>query len=178
MGPLARVLVAYASGHERVKAAVDGLLAELSVSVEGMRSTIGRHLARALECQIVAGGMAEWVLELEPGEPHCASFAIPEEASGMGLTAAPRGALGHWVKIEGGRIARYQAVVPTTWNAGPRDAADEPGPMEQALTGVTVRDPDQPFEVLRVVRSFDPCLACAVHLVTVSGRSLGEFRVV
>ncbi len=178
VGPLARMLVAYASGHEGVKAVVDGALSALSTEPATLRSTVGRHLARALECKLVADRMSEWVLELEPGEPHCAAFDIPEEAVGMGLTAAPRGALGHWVKIEGGRIARYQAVVPTTWNAGPRDASGEPGPMEQALTGITVRDPEQPFEVVRVVRSFDPCLACAVHLVTVRGRSLSEFRVV
>lgn len=177
VGPLARMLVAYAGGHPRVRQAVDGALAVLGVGLEKMKSTLGRHLARALECHLVAEAMAEWVLGLRPGEPHCAEFGIPEEASGVGLTAAPRGALGHWVRLAEGRIARYQAVVPTTWNAGPRDARGEPGPMEQALTGITVRDSEQPFEVLRVVRSFDPCLACAVHLVTVRGRTLGRFRV-
>jgi len=177
VGPLARMLVAYTSGQGEVRAAIGGALSELGVGVEKLKSTLGRHLARALECQLVAGAMAEWVLALEPGEPHCAEFRIPEEGAGAGMTDAPRGALGHWVKIEGGRIARYQAVVPTTWNAGPRDASDEPGPMEQAITGITVRDSEQPFEVLRVVRSFDPCLACSVHLVTVRGRDLGRFRV-
>lgn len=177
VGPLARMLVAYAGGHQGVRRAVDAVLSELGVGLEKMKSTLGRHLARVLECNLVAEAMAEWVLALKPGEPHCFPFSIPEEASGVGLTAAPRGALGHWVRLAQGRIAGYQAVVPTTWNVGPRDAAGEPGPMEQALTGVTVRDPEQPFEVLRVVRSFDPCLACAVHLVTVRGRSLGRFRV-
>ena len=177
VGPLARMLVAYAGGQEEARAAVDGALSELGVGMDRLKSTLGRHIARALECRLVAEAMAEWVLAFQPGEPHCAEFYIPEEAVGAGMTGAPRGALGHWVKIEGGRIARYQAVVPTTWNAGPRDAADEPGPMEQAITGITVRDAEQPFEVLRVVRSFDPCLACSVHLVTVRGRSLGRFRV-
>jgi len=177
VGPLARMLVAYARDEGAVKAAIDGALSELGAGLDRLKSTLGRHLARALECLLVAEAMAEWVLALQPGEPHCAEFAIPEEASGAGMTAAPRGALGHWVRIEAGRIAHYQAVVPTTWNAGPRDARDEPGPMEQAITGIRVRDPEQPFEVLRVVRSFDPCLACSVHLVTVRGRSLGRFRV-
>jgi hydrogenase large subunit len=126
---------------------------------------------------MVAEAMAQWVLTLRPGEPHCVPFSIPEEATGLGLTDAPRGALGHWLRIKGGRLAGYQAVVPTTWNVGPRDADGAPGPMEQAMTGLPVRDPEQPVEVLRVVRSFDPCLACAVHLVTVSGRDLGRFRV-
>lgn len=177
VGPLARMLVAYASGQPQVTGAVDGALSALGVGAEKLRSTLGRHMARALECQLVAEAMAEWVLALQPGEPHCAEFTIPEESVGVGMSGAPRGALGHWVKIEGGRIARYQAVVPTTWNAGPRDASDEPGPMEQAITGITVRDPEQPFEVLRVVRSFDPCMACSVHLLTVRGMDLGRFRV-
>jgi len=177
VGPLARMLVACAAGNPLVKEAVDGALAVLSAQPEMLESTMGRHLARALECKMVADAMAGWLLELEPGEPHCAEFTIPEEASGVGLTDAPRGALGHWIRIEGGSISRYQAVVPTTWNAGPRDGTDEPGPMEQALTGLKVRDPEQPFEVLRAVRSFDPCLACAVHLVTVRGGSLAQFRV-
>jgi len=177
VGPLARMLVAYASGHQVTKEAMDGTVSELGIGLEQLKSTIGRHIARALECRMVADAMAEWVLTLQPGQPHCAEFTIPQQATGAGLTGAPRGALGHWVTLEGGRIARYQAVVPTTWNVGPRDADQEPGPMEQALTGTTVRDPEQPFELLRVVRSFDPCLACSVHLVSVGGRSFGEFRV-
>lgn len=90
----------------------------------------------------------------------------------MGITDAPRGALGHWMSLQGGKIARYQAVVPTTWNASPRDDKDVPGPMEQALLGTPVSDPEQPLEVVRVVRSFDPCLACAVHLLDGKGARL------
>jgi len=122
--------------------------------------------------------MADWVLELQPDEPVCAPYQVPEEAEGMGLTGAPRGALGHWIKIKGGKIDRYQLVVPTTWNASPRDDKGQPGPMEQALLGTKVKDPGNPYELVRIVRSFDPCLACAVHTVDAKGRKLVEARVV
>ena len=95
----------------------------------------------------------------------------------MGLWGAPRGALGHWIRIEDGVIVNYQCVVPTTWNCSPRDDQGQPGPVEQALEGTKVRDVENPFELVRIVRSFDPCLACAVHLVTPKGRELGRFRV-
>ena len=95
----------------------------------------------------------------------------------MGISEAPRGALGHWVRIEKGVIANYQAVVPTTWNCSPRDDRDVPGACEQALEGTTVRDEKNPFELVRIVRSFDPCLACSIHLVTPRGREIGTFRV-
>jgi hydrogenase large subunit len=177
VGPLARLQVAYARGVEPVRTVTDAVLAELAVGREKLESTMGRLIARALECQMAAEAMAQWVLMLRPGEPHTVPFSIPQEAKGVGLTDGPRGALGHWLRIQGGRIAGYQAVVPSTWNVGPRDASDAPGPMEQAITGLRVKSTEQPVEVLRVVRSFDPCLACAVHLVTVSGRDLGMFRV-
>ena len=97
---------------------------------------------------------------------------------GMGLWEAPRGALGHWISINGGKIKNYQCVVPTTWNFSPADDQGQPGPLEQAITGTTIRDENNPFEIVRIVRSFDPCLACAVHLVTPKGTELGKFRVV
>jgi hydrogenase large subunit len=97
--------------------------------------------------------------------------------SGMGLTEAPRGALGHWIDIDQGKISRYQVITPTAWNASPRDDLDLMGPIEQALIGIPVADVDQPIKVLRVIHSFDPCLACAVHLVTPEGQSLAKFRV-
>ena len=177
VGPLARMLVAYARGQEGAKALIDGALAQLGAPVTALLSALGRHAARALEAKLVADAMADWVLQLKPGEPVCADYELPDEAEGMGLTEAARGALGHWVSVKDGRIASYQCVVPTTWNASPRDDRGQPGPIEQALQGVKVRDEENPFELVRIVRSFDPCIACAVHLVTPKGRSLGEFRV-
>ncbi|UCF09303.1 MAG: nickel-dependent hydrogenase large subunit [Candidatus Bipolaricaulota bacterium] len=164
-GPLARVLLAYSREDPVIVPLVDDALRALGADRDALHSALGRHLARAIECKVVADAMAEWVLELAPGEPVYCSYELPEEGEGAGLVAAPRGALGHWVRIEGGRIAHYQCVVPTTWNASPMDDAGEPGPMEQALLGTPVRDPDNPFEIVRIVRSFDPCLACAVHVI-------------
>jgi hydrogenase large subunit len=177
VGPLSRMVIAYVRGDEKVKALVDGALAQLGAPIEALFSALGRHAARALEAKLVADALAEWVLQLKPGEPVYAGYELPNKAEGMGLADGPRGALGHWIAIKDGKIANYQCVVPTTWNASPRDDRGQPGPIEQALQGVKVRDESNPFELVRIVRSFDPCLACAVHLVTPKGRSLGEFRV-
>lgn len=178
VGPLARMLVAYAQGHPRVKSLVDGALSELGVGPRALSSVLGRHAARALETKLVADAMSEWLLELEPGEPVCAPFEVPETGVGVGMTEAPRGALGHWVRIEDGLVANYQAVVPTTWNCSPRDDRDQLGPCEDALTGTRVRDAENPFELVRIVRSYDPCLACSIHLVTPRGHEVGQFRVI
>jgi len=117
------------------------------------------------------------VLELQPGQPVCTDYPLEVTNRGMGLHEAPRGALGHWIDVEGGRTRNYQAVVPTTWNAGPMDGKGVPGPMEQALIGTRVRDEENPFELVRIVRSYDPCLSCAVHVVSPRGRDLGRFVV-
>jgi hydrogenase large subunit len=177
VGPLARALVAYAQGAPAVKEAVDGLLGSLNAGPEVLFSVLGRHAARALEAKLVAASMADWVLQLKPGEPVYRDYELPDEATGAGMTGAPRGALGHWIEIKGGVISRYQAVVPTTWNASPRDDSDIPGPMEQAIIGTKVKDPENPFEIVRIVRSFDPCLACSIHLVTPKRRSVGKVTV-
>jgi len=177
VGPLAQMLVNYAWGHPVVKAEIDGALSSLGAGAEALESVLGRHLARALHAKIVADAMVEWLGQLKPGEPCCAEWQIPESADGVGMVDAPRGALGHWLQVRDRKIANYQLVVPTTWNASPRDDKDNPGPIEQALTGTELRDPDNPFEVVRIVRSFDPCLACAVHVVTPKGREMGAFRI-
>jgi hydrogenase large subunit len=178
VGPLANMLVSYHAGRPNVREAVDGLLGELNVGPGALNSVLGRHAARALEAKLVADSLAEWVLELQPGEPVCTSRRVPEEAEGMGLTTAPRGSLGHWIKIKNGVIDHYQLVVPTTWNASPKDEQDQPGPMEQALIGTRVRDAENPFELVRIIRSFDPCLACAVHTVDAHGNNLGALHTV
>jgi hydrogenase large subunit len=178
VGPLARMLVSHHACHEPVRTMVDDLLGKLEVEPGALNSTLGRHAARALETKLVADSMAQWVLELKPDEPVCAPYEVPEEGEGMGITGAPRGALGHWIGIKEGKIEHYQLVVPTTWNASPKDDKDQPGPMEQSLIGTKVKDSENPYELVRIVRSFDPCLACAVHTINAKGRELGVMRVV
>jgi hydrogenase large subunit len=177
VGPLARMAVNYVDGDSTVQGLVDPVLSHFGAGPGALFSVLGRHAARALECKYVADSMAEWVLQLKPGEPVYADYTIPDQASGMGLVCGPRGALGHWIQIEDAKIANYQCVVPTTWNASPRDDRGNPGPIEQALLGTKVKDEANPFEIVRIVRSFDPCLACAVHVITPKGRELGRFRI-
>src|ERR1035438_1441654 len=175
VGPLARALVAYAAGVVEVKEAVDGVLKKLGAGPAALYSTLGRVAARALESQIVVGRLEGWLDQLErninSGDLRIADTAKwdpsswPSSARGFGPHEVPRGSLGHWVEISNGTISRYQAVVPTTWNASPRDAQGQPGPYEQALVGTPVADPSRPLELLRTVHSFDPCLACAVHVL-------------
>ncbi|MCJ7623230.1 MAG: nickel-dependent hydrogenase large subunit [Anaerolineaceae bacterium] len=140
-------------------------------------SVLDRIAARALECQKVANAMDGWLAELVVGDPAYEYSEIPESATGVGLTEAPRGALGHWIEISDSKISRYQVITPTAWNASPKDDAGILGPIEQALIGTPVADVDQPIELLRVVHSFDPCIACAVHLVSPEGHSLSKYRV-
>ncbi len=128
-------------------------------------SVLDRLAARALETKKVADAMNNWLDQLVVGAATVTTKAVPATATGVGLTEAPRGALGHWLQISNSKIARYQVVTPTAWNASPMDDADVKGPIEQALIGVPVADTNQPIEVLRVVHSFDPCLACTVHMV-------------
>jgi hydrogenase large subunit len=177
VGPLARILNAYIRGHEKVTSLVEMVLEKLKAKPDALFSVLGRHAARAIECKVVADAMAEWVLQLKPQEPVCVEYELPDEAEGVGLTAAPRGALGHWMKIKDRKIAHYQLVVPTSWNASPKDDKEQPGPIEQAVMGTRIRDPENPFEIVRIVRSFDPCLACAVHVVTPKGNEIGRYRI-
>lgn len=164
VGPLSRIFIAYLKGeNSNVKKMVDGLLAKLNKKPEDLVSVLGRHAARAIECKLVADQCSEWVGQLTPGKPAFNDFKIPEKARGIGLTEAPRGALGHWVDIQAHKISNYQCVVPTTWNCSPRDDRGNPGPVEQALVGTPILDEKNPIEAARVVRSFDPCIACAVH---------------
>jgi len=175
VGPLARMVVAYAAGHTRVRQEIDGALAALSLGPQSLFSTLGRVMARGIETLLIAEQMNAWIDELEANmlggrlEIHNGArwypTTWPAEASGWGSTEAPRGGLSHWVRIKNGKLDHYQAVVPTTWNGSPRDARGLRGPWEEALVGTEVVDPEQPLEVLRTVHSFDPCMACAVHLV-------------
>jgi len=158
------VMVGYADGQNAgLKSAVDGLLKTLGREPKDLVSIMGRHAARALECKLVAERCSQWLDQLTPDAPAFTDFTVPDAARGYGLTEAARGALGHWIEVRGQKISNYQCVVPTTWNCSPRDDHGNPGPVELALVGVPVADADNPIEVARVVRSFDPCLACAVH---------------
>jgi Ni,Fe-hydrogenase I large subunit len=175
VGPLARALVAYAAQVPEVKKSVDSTLKTLGAGPEALYSTLGRVAARALESEIVVERLAGWLDDLDrnmsSGDLRIADTAKwdpsswPADARGFGPHEVPRGALGHWVEVSDGLIKRYQAVVPTTWNACPRDSNGQPGPYEQALVGTPVADPKRPLELLRTVHSFDPCLACAVHVL-------------
>ncbi len=144
-----------------------GPLARMKVSgnYSGGVSVIDRIAARALETELVANAMAVWLTELVPGEDVYTPSKTPRNSEGIGLTEAPRGALGHWIQIADSKIARYQVITPTAWNVSPMDDTGQHGAIEQALIGTVIDDRDQPIEILRVVHSFDPCLACAVHMV-------------
>jgi [NiFe] hydrogenase large subunit/hydrogenase large subunit len=187
VGPLTRMLVAYASGNERVKELVGTVLGKLEVGPEALFSTLGRIAARAIETLVLAEKLESWIdglaSNMERGDLAICDNSKwdpstwPEEASGAGFHEAPRGALGHWVHIRKGAIANYQCIVPSTWNAGPRDAASARGPYEEALIGTPVANPEQPVEILRTVHSFDPCMACGVHVVDARGNELAKVRV-
>ena len=184
VGPLARLLVAYASGQPEVKALVDAALGKLKAPPAALFSTLGRVAARALETQLLASRLVGWIEQLgdnlasgnvrihngEKWNPN----SWPKTAQGFGFFEAPRGSLGHWVEIEDQAIKNYQAVVPSTWNAGPRDARGQRGPYESALLETPIAEPDRPLELLRTIHSFDPCLACAVHVVDARGHMLAR----
>ncbi len=163
VGPLARMIVSYHAGNPEVQKGVNSLLSLSGLTMENLPSVLGRHAARVLEASLLAGRMEKWLNALEPGRPSVAPYVARASGSGQGLMEAPRGALGHWVTIENNKIARYQCVVPSTWNFSPRDDAGIPGPVEQALIGTRLPEDSKGLEVARIVRSFDPCIACAVH---------------
>ena len=187
VGPLARMVIAYAKGHPEVKQVVDFVLGKLNVGPAALFSTLGRTAARGIETLLLAQKNETWldqladnmgrgILEVHNGEKWDPS-TWPKEAAGFGYHEAPRGALGHWIRIENGAIANFQAVVPSTWNAGPRDPLGQMGPYEAALIGTPIANPEQPLEILRTIHSFDPCLACAVHVLDGSGSEIVKVKV-
>lgn len=133
-------------------------------------SVMDRHAARAMEALKVARAMSTWLNQLSPGGPVYTAYSNPVTGSGVGLTEAPRGALGHWVKIASSKVSNYQIITPTCWNASPKDTNRKNGPMEKAIIGTPIADPTKPVEVLRVIHSFDPCLSCAVHVMRPNGK--------
>ncbi len=184
VGALARMLVAYASGQPTVQKLINGTLAAIGHAGQPqvLLGVIGRIAARALECKMVADSMTQWGLEIieniKKGNADVyTAYEIPDSAKGIGLWEAPRGALGHWIDVQGKKIKNYQCVVPTTWNVCPRDDNGVRGPIEEALIGTPVAVADKPLEILRVVHSFDPCLACTVHVIHPESNRIMEFKV-
>jgi hydrogenase large subunit len=178
LGPLARMVCNYVQSDGKTKELIDSLLGQFNAEPSVLFSVLGRHAARALETKLIADSMVDWLQQLKPGKPVIVDVEIPEQADGVGLTEAPRGAVGHWMSIKDRKIARYQVITPTALNASPKDDKDQPGPIEQALTGTKVKDNDNPFEIVRIVRGFDPCLACSVHMLDARGNESGLLRIV
>jgi hydrogenase large subunit len=188
VGPLARMIVAYANAHQRVRQLVDETLATLGVPASALFSTLGRVAARGVETQLIAEQLGTWIGQLQ-ANMQAGDLTIhenskfdpstwPAEASGWGATEAPRGALGHWVVIKDGVIDTYQMVVSTTWNGSPRDAQGQRGAWEQALIGTPVADAAKPVEVLRTIHSYDPCMSCSVHIVDAMDAEVTRVQVV
>ncbi|RMG65901.1 MAG: nickel-dependent hydrogenase large subunit [Calditrichaeota bacterium] len=187
VGPLARMLVAYAKGHPSVKEKVDFALKKLNVPLTALFSTLGRTAARGIEAWVLAdylenlyGQIVDLIRAGNTSTFNAEKWDAetwPSEARGFGYMEAPRGALGHWVTIKDKKIEHYQAVVPSTWNGGPRDADGQPGPYEASLQGTPVHDPAKPLEILRTVHSFDPCMACAAHVYDPEGREIVQVHI-
>ncbi len=187
VGPLARMIVGYARGDERIKHYVDWLLKSGNLPAKALFSTVGRTAARAIETALMVDVMKEWLTELAKNvaagdlstwtEYDFEKLTKGKELKGYGLTEAPRGALGHWIRIKDGKVENYQAVVPSTWNGAPRDYKNRMGAYEASLIGTTLSNPDQPLEILKTIHSFDPCIACAVHVIDTKGKELGVYKV-
>jgi len=188
VGPLARLLVAYGRGNKEVKEIVDKALTDLQVPVTALFSTLGRTAARGLESILAARWGLEFydslIANIKNGDTRMANtakfepYTWPDKAVGVGHSEAPRGALAHWINIEDKKIANYQLVVPTTWNASPRDGNGKQSAYEAALMDTPVADEKQPLEIIRTIHSFDPCLACAVHLYDEQGKHISRIAVV
>ena len=187
VGPLSRLVMGVAKNVPHIKEPAMALLEELNAPLEAVFSTLGRHAARALECRWAAQKMVQYVDDLtaniRAGDECAANMekwepsTWPKEARGVGFCEAPRGALGHWRVIKDTRIANWQAIVQTTWNASPRSPSGELGAFEQSLIGTPVAVEDQPLEIIRTIHSFDPCLACATHLLSPKGEELCSVKV-
>ncbi|MDH5173127.1 MAG: nickel-dependent hydrogenase large subunit [Gammaproteobacteria bacterium] len=187
VGPLARYIIGYASNNPEFKEPVEKVLTDLNLPVSALFSTLGRTAARGLECAWAAEKLQYFynklITNIRNGDLATANVALwephtwPHEAKGVGFTEAPRGALGHWIHIKDKRIENYQAVVPTTWNAGPRDGNGNIGAYEAALMNTPVANAEQPLEILRTIHSFDPCLACSTHVMSPDGEVLANVTV-
>ncbi len=184
VGPLARALVLYATGHPQTVELVNMVLGKLNVPVDALFSTLGRTAARAIETKVFADSLRTFynqlIAEIKAGNTSTFNgekwepITWPARAQGFGFMEAPRGALGHWIVIANGKIENYQMVVPTTWNGSPRDHKGQAGAYEASLVGTRLEKPEWPLEILRTIHSFDPCMACAIHMVDAEGNDAGE----
>ncbi|HID46425.1 MAG TPA: hydrogenase 1 large subunit, partial [Chromatiaceae bacterium] len=187
VGPLARYIVGYARGHEEITEQINFTLKELDVPLEALFSTLGRTAARALEADWAADKMRYFMDKLlaniKAGDSSTANVenwdpsTWPAEAKGVGFSEAPRGALGHWIRIKDTRIENYQCVVPTTWNGSPRDNKGNIGAFEASLMNTKVERKEEPVEILRTLHSFDPCLACSTHVMSEDGQELTKVKI-
>jgi [NiFe] hydrogenase large subunit len=184
VGPLAQCLVSYVGGNKEIKDNVDMVLKKLELKPDALFSTLGRLAARGVKCLVNAKAAEKWTMELieniKKGDTRTfTAYKLDETTNGQGfgLNDVARGSLGHWVDIEKGKIKNYQQVVPSTWNLGPTDAKGQKGPVENALIGTPVADPKKPLEILRTVHSFDPCIACAVHVIDPQSNEVYKFRI-
>jgi len=164
VGPAARIIVDYAQGHNpTVKTLVNRFAAQVKITPDQLNSVLGRHLCRAINAVVIADFLLAETERLDHGQPAMAQPVVPASAEGYGATEASRGALLHYLRVENHKIEKYECVVPTTWNASPRDDQGQPGAMESALIGTRVANPEEQIESTRIVHSFDPCIACAIH---------------
>jgi len=187
VGPLSRYIIGYAQNNPEFKEPVEAVLRHLDVPVTALFSTLGRTAARGLECSWAAHKMRyffdKMIQNIKAGDSSTANTekwdpaSWPKSVRGAGFTEAPRGALGHWVEIEDGKIKNYQCVVPTTWNGSPRDAAGNIGAFEASLLDTPVADPEQPLEIIRTLHSFDPCMACSTHVMSPDGQEMADIKV-
>lgn len=183
VGPLACLLVNYARGNQTVVNAVDGLLARTGLPLDALFTTLGRTAARMLQTVLVGqASLTTFDALLTNIQSDESTYVKPEIDSdkvyeGYSMIEAPRGMLSHWIRIKDGKVENYQAVVPTTWNAGPVDANGKMGPYEASLIGLKLEDPTKPLEVIRIIHSFDPCMACSVHVMDYKKHTLGQFKI-
>jgi hydrogenase large subunit len=165
VGPAARLIVAYMKNQEPWKKEIDNILNEFNIDISKLNSVLGRHIARFIEAKVLVNECINWVLKIRPEDDFYIDFEIPENSEGIGLSEGARGAVGHWIIIKNKKISHYQVISPTTWNASPKDKNGNHGAIEKALIGTEVKDTENPVEILRIIRSFDPCLACAVQII-------------
>jgi quinone-reactive Ni/Fe-hydrogenase large subunit len=183
VGPLANIVINYALGNKRVKVVVDKFLKDTGLPITAVASTLGRTACRMIEAKVVADNGLEaftaLIQNLKVDDATCASYKIDKnkEYKGRYIGHVPRGVLSHWVKIKNGVIENYQAVVPTTWNASPKDAKGVRGSYEESLIGLKITDLSQPLEIVRIIHSYDPCLACAVHVMDTKGNEMSSYKV-
>ena len=184
-GPLARILVSYYQGNELIKPFVDSFLKETDLTMEDLHTTIGRNAARAIETAYIAEYLFRFINTLVENIKYYDTATwkqyqfdtLPGESGGKAFLEVPRGVLSHFVEIKNQKIDKYQVIAPTTWNASPKDSSGQRGAYEEALIGLTLQDSQKPLEVLRVLHAFDPCIACAVHVIDAKGKEVGKFKI-